>query len=82
MGVVVGDRVGYTARFVRSVGGGIKTAADDRRGTVEEIVPQRHTDIARVRWNDSPQELQSVLVCNIARVGSLLFSDPSAKPRR
>lgn len=79
MAVLVGDRVGYTARFLRSVGGGIKTAADDRRGVVVEIEPQRHTDIARVRWDDAEHELQRVLVCNIARVGTVRFSDPHAR---
>ncbi len=71
-----GDRVAYTASFVRGVGGSLLSIAQ-RRGIVSTV----STDNARtvtVQWDDEPEEHKLVLSCNLARVGSVAFSDPGA----
>lgn len=71
----VGDRVAYTARFLRSIGGDFATA--ERRG--ELISWDERTAI--VQWDDAPSP-QRVLRVNIAKVGSVRFGDVHAKPER
>lgn len=88
-----GDRVGYTASFVRLAGGGGYDTAC-RRGTVLKVVD----DFALVRWDDfDPSDYdddpeyrdhvtlsgQRVALRNLAKPGSLAFCDPHAEsPRR
>lgn len=67
-----GDRIAYTARFLRSIGGDFATA--ERRGEV--ISMDERTAI--VQWEDVPSP-QRVLLVNIAKVGSIRFSDVHAK---
>lgn len=64
-----GDRIGYSASFVRSIGATFELA--ERRGTVEAADER----VATVRWDDDPDEPGRVLVRNIARIGSARFAD-------
>lgn len=70
----VGDRVNYSARFLRSIQG---HEVADRIGTVREII-DGNTPRARIEWDDEPGELSSALPVNIARAGSWRAVDPSA----
>ena len=70
----VGDRVGYSARFLRSIQGHEVAA---RVGTVRELI-DGPTPRARVEWDDDPGNLSSVLPVNIARHGSWRRADPTA----
>jgi len=87
--VTAGDRVAYTARFVRDAGGGLhETGA--RRGTVIRLDPP----LVYVRWDDedltgydADPELrdfvrdhgQPVHLANVCKVGSVRFADPGAR---
>lgn len=77
--MTAGDRVGYTAAFVRSVGGALYEVGS-RRGTIETL--EGDDRIAVVRWDDEPDRPQRVLTVNIAAPGSARFSDPSIRPRK
>jgi len=63
-----GDRVAYSAQFLRSIGcqtGELPAA----RGTVEAIENLGSTQLARIAW-DTPGNLpQRVAAANLARVG-------------
>ena len=63
-----GDRVAYSASFLRSIGcttGELPQA----RGTVQELLELGSTQLAQIRW-DTPGNLpQRVAVGNLARVG-------------
>ncbi len=75
-----GDRVAYTASFVRGVGGSLLSIAK-RRGTImpaESHSASYAERVAIVKWDDEPEEHKMVLSCNLARVGSVAFSDPGA----
>jgi hypothetical protein len=69
-----GDRVVYSARFIRSIQG---DEVADRVGTVREIIEGR-VPRARVEWDDQPGELSSALPVNLARAGSWRAADVSA----
>lgn len=69
--VDTGDRVGYSARFIRSVQA---HELADRRGTVVEIRRRGRTTVARVRWDDCPDEVTGALVQNLAVPGSARFA--------
>lgn len=69
----IGDRVGYSARFLRSIQG---HEFAGRVGTVREIRTSGTVTVARVEWEDG--ELSSALPVNLARAGSWRAVDPSA----
>jgi len=71
----VGDRVTYSARFVRSIQG---DEIADRIGTVREIRESGRTIVARVEWDDEPGEISAALPVNLARAGSWRAVDPTA----
>ena len=64
-----GDRIAYSAAFLRSIGcqtGELPAA----RGTVEAIENLGSTQLARIAW-DRPDNLpQRVAVANLAKVGA------------
>lgn len=66
--------MGYSAHFLRSISGDFDVAS--RRGVVESM---RNGQFARIRWDDGETNLAHV--SNVARVGSVAFSDPHVKPR-
>ena len=68
-----GDRVAYSAHFLRSIQAPFDVAS--MRGTVEEVTGQ----FVRVNWDD--ERSMRAHVSNIARVGSVAFGDPTVKPR-
>ena len=76
MAVQVGDRVGYSAHFLRSTGSDYDTSM--RRGVVES---QRDENFVSILWDDTPERAQLAHISNVARVGSVAFGDPSYKPR-
>lgn len=63
----IGDRVTYSARFVRSIQG---EEIAGRAGTVRELRAGGRVTVARVEWDDEPGEIFSVLPVNLARAGS------------
>ena len=73
----VGDRVSYSARFLRSIQG---HELADREGTVREIRTSGTVTVARVEWADEPGELSSALPVNLARAGSWRAVDPTRHP--
>lgn len=79
MSVKAGDRVCYTARFLRSIGcyGG-DTAF--RRGVVTPEGSDMGPEFVKVRWDDDPEgEAKLVRAVNICKVGSLAASDAYVK---
>lgn len=67
----VGNRVAYTAAFCRVLGGDY--AMSTRRGKLLSKDDDR--PFGHVIWDDG--ETQGVALTNIAKVGSVAFSDPS-----
>lgn len=76
MSVQVGDRVGYSAHFLHSISADYEVA--QRRGDVTAL--ERDGRFVRVLWDDQ-RDTQLVAASNVARVGSVRFSDPHAKHR-
>lgn len=74
--IKVGDRIGYSAHFLSSIGGDLELS--ERRGTVKALEQRGRASTALILWDDMPS-IQRALVSNIARVGSLAFSDPHVK---
>lgn len=71
----IGDRVNYSARFLRSIQG---HEVAHRIGTVRALKQCGSTIIARIEWDDDPAELSSALPVNIARAHSWRAVDPTA----
>ena len=71
----IGDRVNYSARFLRSIQG---DCFADRIGTVRGIGTYGRTTVARVEWDDDPGETTAALPVNLARAGSWRAVDPTA----
>jgi hypothetical protein len=71
--LAVGDRVAFTAPFLRNTGqytGDVPRA----RGTVAALVPLGDTMLAEVDWN-TPDMPRRVHVANLCRVNSRAFAD-------
>lgn len=69
--LAVGDRVAFSAAFLRNTGQPFETA--QMRGTVGQIDDIGGSRLCRVTWNEGCPT--SVLDSNLARVGSLAFSE-------
>lgn len=72
--VAVGDRVGYSRNFLKSMGGSYDIAR--RRATVVSVGKEVHgvPPIVTVRWDDMDED-SGVLSVNLARIGSAAFAD-------
>lgn len=74
-----GDRIAYTARFVRDVCGGLHSSGA-MRGTLIRHDGER---LAWVHWDEDPADVETmVAACNIAKVGSVRFADVRAEGGR
>lgn len=69
----VGDRAGYTAAMVRTLGGDYATG--QRRGTVTAEHNELGADFCYIQW-DNAEAPQLIARSAIARVGSLAFCEP------
>lgn len=77
--ITVGDTVAYSAAFGRSIG--LDFDAMAARGTVTGLEMVGSAMIATVDWHGA--ELPGrILTANLARPGTVRFSDPSATPAR
>lgn len=71
----INDQVAYSAKFLKQIGADYEIAS--MRGEVVEIVEfYQDKRLIRVRWTDG--EVRGALECNLAKVGSVHFCDPSA----
>lgn len=69
--LAVGDRVAFSASFLRNTGQSFEAA--QMRGTVGQIDDIGGSHLCRVNWDEGCPT--SVLDTNLARVGSLRFSE-------
>lgn len=66
--VEIGDKVAYSAQFLRSTGMA-HTPAAHARGVVTEIKPLGSITLATIAW-DNPDIPERVAVPNLAKVGA------------
>jgi hypothetical protein len=72
-GITVGDRVGYSAAFLRSTGQYTGTAPF-RRGVIQSIdEPAPGFTLAQIQW-DGESDPSSVNIKNLARVGTMAWA--------
>jgi hypothetical protein len=72
-GITVGDRVGYSAAFLRSTGQYTGTAPF-RRGVVQSIdAPAPGFTLAQIKW-DGEHDPTSVNIKNLAQVGTMAWA--------
>jgi hypothetical protein len=67
----IGDRVAYSANFLRSTGQ-VVGEAGFQRGTIVEFEPLGSITLARVKWDNPDWNffITSVNVANLAKVGT------------
>lgn len=66
----VGDRVAYSAKFLRSIGDYSHQSAS-MRGTVQGLRPMAHSKnvLVKIKWDNDDDELRAgALSCNLVRV--------------
>lgn len=69
----IGDRVAYSAKFLRSVGDYSHESAS-MRGTVQGVrrIPGMKFDHVKIAWDGDTDELRSgALACNLCKVSQL-----------